>query len=172
MTIGRSLDCDLWLEDPLLSRHHCRIEPALEGDGWVLIELGSRNGTYLNAKRVRDRRPLNHGDTITLGKTHVKFKASGYVPPRPADPSVAMLIPARARHALSERVPTPHHAADRPLPSPRITSADSTIAPSPGETLTDEHTNSAQKPAASDAPKPLAFTRPPARPIVKPAEDE
>src|SRR4051812_16240880 len=39
ITVGRSLECDLFLEDPLLSRRHCQLEPALEGDGWVLIEL-------------------------------------------------------------------------------------------------------------------------------------
>ena len=169
ITVGRSLECDLFLEDPLLSRRHCRLEPALEGDGWVLIELGSRNGTFVNAKRVEERRPLEHGDTITLGKTHLKFKAYGYVPPRPADPSQAMLFPARARHALSERRPTPHQQTDRPLPTPRVTSADSTIAPSPGETLSGDRTGSGLN---NRTHTPLPFTRPPARPIVKPAEQD
>ena len=158
ITLGRSLDCDLWIDDPRLSRTHCRLEPALEGDGWVVIDLNSRNGTCVNAKRVIERQPLSHRDVITIGRIHVKFHAYGYVPPRPTDPSEAILMPAKTRAALSARTPTPHHQSHRtlPTPSPRDTSADSTISSSPGDTIAD---------------KPLPFTRPPARPIVKPLED-
>jgi pSer/pThr/pTyr-binding forkhead associated (FHA) protein len=159
ITLGRSLDCDLWLDDPRLSRTHCRLEPALEGDGWVVIDLNSRNGVYVNAKRIDGRSALNHRDVITIGHVHLKFSAHGYVPPRPTDPSEAMLMPAKTRAALNARTPTPHHAGDRPLPTPtpRDTSADSTISTStPGETIVG---------------KPLPFTRPPARPIVKPVDE-
>jgi pSer/pThr/pTyr-binding forkhead associated (FHA) protein len=159
LTLGRSLDCDLWIDDPRLSRQHCRLEPALEGDGWVVIDLNSRNGTYVNAKRIEQRQPLNHRDVITIGHVHLKFHAYGYLPPRPSDPGEAMLMPAKTRAALNARTPTPHHQSDRPLPTPtpRNTSADSTISTSPGDTIVD---------------KPLPFTRPPARPIVKPPIDE
>jgi pSer/pThr/pTyr-binding forkhead associated (FHA) protein len=158
ITLGRSLDCDLWVDDPMLSRRHCQLEPALEGDGWVVTDLNSRNGTYVNSKRLLERTPLNHRDVITIGKTHIKFRAHGYHPPRPADPSQALLMPTRNKHTLGHRAPTPHHV-DRPLPTPKISPADSTVSqPSPGETL------------AGD--RPLPFTRPPAKPIVKPAEDE
>src|SRR4051794_21629070 len=83
--LGRSLDCDLWIDDPMLSRRHCQLEQALEGDGWVVIDLQSRNGTYVNAQKI-ERSPLNHKDVITIGQAHIKFYAHGYVPPRPADP--------------------------------------------------------------------------------------
>src|SRR5687768_10345668 len=136
VTIGRGLDCDIWLDDPILSRRHCQLEPALEGDGWAIIDLDSRNGTYVNAIRVMARRPLNHKDVITIGKTHLIFHAHGYVPPRPSDPADALLQPARTRAAIEARTPTPHHST-RPLPTPRVcfpTSHDSTIAHAPGET--------------------------------------
>jgi pSer/pThr/pTyr-binding forkhead associated (FHA) protein len=159
ITLGRSLDCDLWVDDPMLSRRHCQLEPALEGDGWVVTDLDSRNGTYVNAKRILERTPLNHRDVITIGKTHIKFRAHGYHPPRPADPSEALLMPARTKHTLINRAPTPHHA-ERPLPTPKVSPADSTVSqPSPGETLAGE-------------PRPLPFTRPPAKPIVRPAEEK
>ena len=166
LTLGRSLDCDLWIDDPRLSRRHCTIEPALEGDGWVVTDLESKNGTFVNAKRVKDRVPLNHGDVISLGKAQVKFKASGYLPPRPADPAEAMLLPARTRAAMDNRHPTPHQ--NRPLPQVRVNSADSTIgAPSSaGETI------AGGTPSPEVPGKPLPFTRPPARPIVKPVEEE
>lgn len=155
ITLGRSLDCDLWLDDPRFSRTHCELEPALEGDGFVVVDLGSRNGTYVNGKRVLDRQPLAHRDVITVGRAQIKFHAHGYTPPRPADPNEALLLPARTRAALESRMPTPHHAhGPLPTPLPRDPSGDSTIAHSSADTVVD---------------RPLAFTRPPARPIVKPA---
>src|ERR1700744_5487201 len=77
ITLGRSLDCNVWVEDTILSRHHCRLEPALEGDGWVVEDLKSRNGTFVNGKRV-ERSPLNDGDTITMGRVHIRFHADGF----------------------------------------------------------------------------------------------
>jgi predicted component of type VI protein secretion system len=181
--IGRGLDCDLWLEDPVLSRKHCQLEPALEGDGWAITDLNSRNGTYVNAKRLMERQALNHKDVITIGKTHVVFHAYGYVPPRPSDPGEALLMPARTRAAIDARIPTPHHST-RPLPTPQVSipsGHDSTIAPSPGETLAGSAPpplppqSSPPTPPPSTTPasdKPLPFTRPPARPIVKPVDED
>jgi pSer/pThr/pTyr-binding forkhead associated (FHA) protein len=82
MVIGRSLDCDLVLAEPILSRHHCRLEPVLEG--WAVVDLGSRNGTFVNAKRVKERQVLAGGDIVTVGRAHIHFHASGYNPPRQA----------------------------------------------------------------------------------------
>lgn len=151
ITIGRALDCDLWLDDPSLSRKHCRLER--DGTGWAVVDLGSRNGTFINARRVSGRQKLAHDDVITIGKTHLTFHAQGYLPPRPTDPSEALLQPARTRSAIGDRIPTPHHAA-RPLPTPKVASQDTTIAPAPDETLAGDRT--------------VAFTRPPATPIVRP----
>lgn len=152
VTIGRALDCDLWLDDPSLSRRHCRLEP--EGTGWSVTDLNSRNGTFVNAVRVTAPRTLKHGDVITIGKTHLTFHAQGYLPPRPTDPHEALLQPARTRSAIGDRTPTPHHAAARPLPTPKVASQDTTVAPAPDETLAGDRT--------------IAFTRPPATPIVRP----
>ena len=162
IVIGRSLDCDLWIDDPMLSRRHCQLEPALEGDGWVVTDLNSRNGTHVNAKRILERTPLNHRDVITIGKVHIKFHAHGYLPPRPADPSQAMLMPARTKSAMSGRTPTPHHSG-RTLPTPKVSSPhDSTIA---------QPNSSSAETIAGDRPA-LPFTRPPAKPMVKPEPDE
>jgi len=158
VTLGRSLDCDVWLDDPRLSRTHCRLEPALEGDGWAVVDLGSRNGTFVNNKQIIERAPLRHRDVISIGRAKIKFHAHGYLPPRPADPTEATLMPAKTRAAIEAREPTPHHS-QRPLPTPvpRHSPGDSTISQSPGETISD---------------KSLPFTRPPARPIVRPSEDD
>ncbi|MQA05989.1 MAG: FHA domain-containing protein [Streptosporangiales bacterium] len=48
--IGRSPDCQILLDDNRMSRHHAQI--AYEEDGWVLRDLGSRNGTFIGPTRV------------------------------------------------------------------------------------------------------------------------
>jgi Protein of unknown function (DUF3662)/FHA domain len=68
--LGRSRDCDVRVADLNVSRKHAEVRE--EGDGWVLVDLGSTNGTLLNGKRV-DRERLEDGDTITLGSTEVVF---------------------------------------------------------------------------------------------------
>src|ERR1043166_2414877 len=83
ISIGRNLDCELWLDDPRLSRTHARIEPAIEGDGWAVVDLDSRNGTFVNAQRIKERQALNHKDIVTIGRAHLAFYARGYIPQRP-----------------------------------------------------------------------------------------
>ena len=162
IVIGRSLDCDLWIDDPMLSRRHCQLEPALEGDGWVVTDLNSRNHTHVNGKHILERTPLNHRDVITIGKVHIKFHAHGYVPPRPSDPNQAMLLPARTKAAMSGRAPTPHHGGRTlPTPTPKPSNADSTIV----------QPSSSAETIAGDRPA-LPFTRPPAKPIVRRRADD
>jgi len=64
ITIGRDPDNDLPVEDTKLSRRHCRIVRGVEG--FLVEDLGSSNGTYVNGERV-DRHVLSPGDKVTLG---------------------------------------------------------------------------------------------------------
>ena len=64
VTVGRGEDNDLVLPVPEVSRHHARLEPA--GAGWRVVDLGSRNGTWINGERVSGRR-LAVGDEVTFG---------------------------------------------------------------------------------------------------------
>jgi hypothetical protein len=60
-------DTALWqLGDPLISRHHCRIEPL--GEEWAVVDLQSTNGTFVNGQRVTKPRALRHRDVIALGR--------------------------------------------------------------------------------------------------------
>ena len=61
---GRSAQCDVVLEDGGISREHAELERS--GDGWVIADLGSRNGTYVNDEPVHRTR-LRSGDRIRLG---------------------------------------------------------------------------------------------------------
>jgi hypothetical protein len=69
--IGRLPDCNVTLSDPQASRHHAEIRPSR--DGYVLVDLGSTNGTLLNGTMVREHR-LNHGDEIRIGSTSLRFE--------------------------------------------------------------------------------------------------
>jgi hypothetical protein len=64
-TIGRTRDCDLCLADLSVSRLHAEL--VRNGDGWLLNDLGSHNGTRLNGWLVRERVPVRGGDRVEFG---------------------------------------------------------------------------------------------------------
>ena len=66
-TIGSATDCDLVVNEPKVSGHHCRL--TREGGGYVLEDLDSTNGTFLKGVRINGRVPVARGDAITLGLT-------------------------------------------------------------------------------------------------------
>ena len=68
--IGRHEEGHIVLHDPRSSRRHCRIHKT--DGGYELEDLGSRNGTLLNGKRV-DRQLLSPGDRIEIGKSKIYF---------------------------------------------------------------------------------------------------
>jgi hypothetical protein len=64
-TIGRDRDCDFVLADLTVSRRHARLER--DGDGWLLADLDSTNGTRLNGWRVSSPVPVRPGDQVSFG---------------------------------------------------------------------------------------------------------
>ncbi len=73
VTLGRLADCDVVLSDPGASRHHAEIRR--ENGSYVIIDLGSTNGTMVNEATV-DERQLEEGDRITIGRTVLEFRGS------------------------------------------------------------------------------------------------
>lgn len=73
--IGRNGVCDILIEDPQASRQHAQL--VREGDGWVLLDMDSTNGTMLNGVPVAHRR-LKDGDVITVGSTTIRYQEAGY----------------------------------------------------------------------------------------------
>ncbi len=65
-TAGRHPQCDIFLDDISVSRHHLRF--VREGEQLMLEDLGSMNGTYLNRDRIDGPRRLQDGDQIHIGK--------------------------------------------------------------------------------------------------------
>lgn len=73
VTIGRRPESTLQLGDPNVSRNHAEIRP--HGNGWVLVDLGSTNGSRVNGSRVSSHE-LREGDEIAFGNTVLRFEAS------------------------------------------------------------------------------------------------
>ncbi len=71
VVLGRRDSCDIVLPDESVSRRHARLEPRK--DGWLITDLNSSNGTFVNGVRVRTA-TLSPGDTVKLGATLCAFK--------------------------------------------------------------------------------------------------
>lgn len=74
VSIGRASDCSIPIKDRYLSRKHAEIVSV--GSGWMLKDLGSANGTYLNGTRVERDEVLKTGDRIRLGDTEIVFETT------------------------------------------------------------------------------------------------
>jgi len=85
VSIGRTADNNIIIDDPRASRKHCRINRSKSG--YVLLDLESRNGTELNQYRIDEETLLSNGDEICIGKATIRFWAS----PRTIDPSAPKL---------------------------------------------------------------------------------
>ncbi len=72
VTIGRGSGAQIVVDDPLVSREHCRIR--LMGDGHLIIDLESRTGTFVNGEKVAGSQILEHGDEVGVGKHTVLYE--------------------------------------------------------------------------------------------------
>ena len=70
ITLGAIDDNDMVLNEETVSRYHCRV--VQEEDGYVLVDLGSTNGTFINGVRIREAY-LKSGCTMQLGKMEISF---------------------------------------------------------------------------------------------------
>ena len=69
-TVGRDPGNDIILRDPKVSRHHAEI--VFERGFFVVHDLTSANGTYINGKRIRVA-PLTHSAKVRMGNTYGRF---------------------------------------------------------------------------------------------------
>jgi pSer/pThr/pTyr-binding forkhead associated (FHA) protein len=146
VTLGRSTECDLWLNDNGVSRRHCRFDRG-EGGTWEVHDLGSRNGVFVHGERI-SKHPLKDGDHVRIGGVKIAFHEVGYVSSRPA-------IPQRGSgDSMSDTVVSSSASRiGRVLPTPRADTPGKAAPPTP------------MAPAPEAPAAPLAFQRPPARPI-------
>jgi pSer/pThr/pTyr-binding forkhead associated (FHA) protein len=74
-TVGRSTEGDVFLDDVTVSRKHAIFERRA-GGAWVVRDVGSLNGTYVNGEQV-DETKLASGDEVQIGRFKVTFFAAG-----------------------------------------------------------------------------------------------
>jgi pSer/pThr/pTyr-binding forkhead associated (FHA) protein len=134
LVIGRAPECGVAVRDILLSRRHCFLE---EGPtGWLVTDLNSKNGTFVNGEKLIGSRLLQDVDVVRMGRSKVIFHAGIpdesveqrlMAPQRPLDPSdslsgtlsgFTLLLPGEGE--------TPSH-----LPCPRPTPRQPTAYESP-----------------------------------------
>ena len=72
LIIGRADKCQIVLDDTYVSQVHARI--FSRGEGFVLEDLGSTNGTYLNRRRITAPVELQRGDQVKIGKTVMELR--------------------------------------------------------------------------------------------------
>ena len=77
--VGREEECDVFLNDASVSRHHARI--SVETAAVNVEDLDSKNGTQVNGKRISKPTPVMDGDTITFGTVEGRVRISRVLDP-------------------------------------------------------------------------------------------
>ena len=108
-TIGRSANNGIIINDAEISRRHAQITP--QANGFVLEDLGSTNGSFINGLRLTQPTTLNHGDSVEFGDTvQLRFWAAGLpseVVYEPADDVVTPALPPEPVPAYAEPADLP-----------------------------------------------------------------
>ncbi|MGW6906915.1 MULTISPECIES: FHA domain-containing protein FhaB/FipA [unclassified Streptomyces] len=73
ITLGRAHDSTIVLDDDYASSRHARIYPDRDGQ-WIVEDLGSTNGTYLDRTRLTTPTPIPLGAPIRIGKTVIELR--------------------------------------------------------------------------------------------------
>jgi serine phosphatase RsbU (regulator of sigma subunit)/pSer/pThr/pTyr-binding forkhead associated (FHA) protein len=74
--IGRRSDCQIFVPDMRVSRRHARL--VRNGEGWLLEDLGSNNGTYINGQRLQTATVLRHEDEIMIANNKIRVEAQDF----------------------------------------------------------------------------------------------
>ena len=110
MTLGRDVNNDLVINDSEVSRNHARL--TSQSGGYLMEDLASTNGTFVNGQRLIGPKLLNSGDVVGLGETIVlEFS---YV----ADSGATVVASGPVRQMMAEP-PTVAVRAPEPEPMPR-----------------------------------------------------
>ena len=115
-SLGRHPSNSIQILDKIASKEHCVIERR--GDRYVLRDLGSLNGTFINSVRVRGESPLVDGDEISIGSTRGIFRCEPVVIEDETMEGNTSSAPGSMRPALPEERLLAHLATDKPLYRP------------------------------------------------------
>jgi pSer/pThr/pTyr-binding forkhead associated (FHA) protein len=109
VVIGRDVSADVVINAAEVSRRHTRL--YLEAGGYIVEDLGSTNGTFVNGQRLTTPLPLRSGDVIMLGEAAtLVYEASQF------DPNATMISPSSERVSLEK--PRPASSPSRKMTPP------------------------------------------------------
>ena len=89
VTFGRDIDNMIGTDNPAVSLHHAVIIP--EAGGFVIYDLDSSNGTFVNGEKIKERRLLN-GDMVKIGIMEMRYELEG-VPPEKVHHAMRIDLP-------------------------------------------------------------------------------
>lgn len=107
--IGRSAQCQLAVDDPLVSRRHVLVRVV--GDGAEVQDLGSRNGVYVNGVRLVGTIPLRPGDRVTLGSQELMLVRGAAIGPSRRETTQLVVCPSCGLATDEAAGTCPHCAA-------------------------------------------------------------
>ena len=110
-TIGRLPDNSVQIDNLAVSGHHAKI--SWDQDHYVVEDLGSLNGTYVNNERV-GKATLKHGDRVKIGKHLVEFKHEGPVPAFAVAAKTGPATP-KLEATMADKAAPPANAGSGPL---------------------------------------------------------
>jgi pSer/pThr/pTyr-binding forkhead associated (FHA) protein len=99
-TIGRAEENTVRLTERNISRRHARLTKP--GERWLLLDLSSYNGCYVNGQRVNDRHEIVHGDLVQLGDYRLQVLDDSIVEPATFDKAVTMPAAPRSQALLGQ----------------------------------------------------------------------
>lgn len=144
--LGRDVGSDVFINEPEVSRRHARL--SLQSGNYILEDLGSTNGTFVNGQRVSGLRILHPGDTITLGENvSLTFELAPFDPNATATslPGVAGSPESQPASSAPPLVqPLPRSGQTPPSDRPAYTSQP---ASTPAETFAPEDDETGQRPS-------------------------
>ncbi len=117
LSIGRDSSNEIPVNDAEVSRRHARL--TFQGGKFVLDDMGSTNGTFVNGQRLTGPRVLKSGEVISLGEQIVfVYEAVD------SDPGATMVsprnVPAQARPVVAPPPPPPAFAGQVPASQPEV----------------------------------------------------
>lgn len=133
LSIGRDISNHIVINDAEVSRRHARLR--LQAGSYIIEDLGSTNGTFVNGQRLIGPHALRHGETVQLGgRVALDFEAVGFDAEatlvsgsaRPAEPP----IPETVRVPYSEQ---PAEKEPSTYPVYEVPAQPQEVPPSPGE---------------------------------------
>lgn len=109
ISMGRDINNEIVINDAEISRKHCRMK--LQGNGYVIEDLGSTNGTWVDEQRISGQYQLSHGNTIRLGDNiTLTYEVVGH----DADATIASASAAPSAAPPTAQAPPPQHQYQQP----------------------------------------------------------